>query len=103
MGEINPENMTEILPGSYRENLIPAGDGETDFFEASSIRKVNGLYYLIYSPRKGNRLAYAVSESPRGPLCGKGQLLTTGSIILPEIIMDPYARLMGNGMSSITG
>ena len=78
MGEINPENMTEILPGSYRENLIPAGDGETDFFEASSIRKVNGLYYLIYSPRKGNRLAYAVSESPRGPFVRKGTIIDNG-------------------------
>lgn len=35
-----------------------------EFFEASSIRKRNGLYYLIYSSILGHELCYAVSRFP---------------------------------------
>ena len=34
------------------------------FFEASSIRKVNGKYYFIYSSEVMHELCYAVSDSP---------------------------------------
>lgn len=78
MGEINPENMVEIKKGSYIEDVIPPGTGDDDFFEASSPRKVNGRYYLIYSPRKGNRLAYAISDSPTGPFERKGYIIDNG-------------------------
>lgn len=78
MNEINPENMVEIKKGSYIEDVIPPGMGDADFFEASSPRKVNGRYYLIYSPRKGNRLAYAISDSPTGPFERKGYIIDNG-------------------------
>lgn len=78
MNEINPDNMVEIKKGSYIEDVIPTGDGEMDYFEASSPRKVNGRYYLIYSPKKGNRLAYAVSDSPTGPFERKGYIIDNG-------------------------
>lgn len=35
-----------------------------EFFEASSIRKIGKLYYLIYSSVKSRELCYAVSEKP---------------------------------------
>ncbi len=35
-----------------------------EFFEASSIRKINGKYYLIYSSVKSRELCYAVSDCP---------------------------------------
>lgn len=35
-----------------------------EFYEASSIRKRNGLYYLIYSSILGHELCYAVSSYP---------------------------------------
>lgn len=79
MGEINSDNMVEILKGSYQEDVIKPGNKEDDFFEASSPRKVNGLYYLIYSPQKGNRLAYAVSKSPTGPFERKGYIIDNGA------------------------
>ena len=34
------------------------------FFEASSIRKVNGKYYFVYSSEVMHELCYAVSDSP---------------------------------------
>jgi len=36
------------------------------FFEASSIRKVNGMYYFVYSSVVMHELCYAVSERPTG-------------------------------------
>lgn len=74
-GELNPENMYEIKKGSYKEDLIPCGDGKTDFFEASSPRKINGKYYLIYSPKNGGCLDYAVSDTPSGPFEHKGTII----------------------------
>ncbi|MGN1085706.1 MAG: family 43 glycosylhydrolase [Porcipelethomonas sp.] len=74
-GELNPENMYEIKKGSYKEDMIPCGDGKTDFFEASSPRKINGKYYLIYSPKNGGCLDYAVSDSPAGPFEHKGTII----------------------------
>ena len=36
------------------------------FFEASSIRKIKGLYYLVYSSFTNHELCYAVSDRPDG-------------------------------------
>lgn len=74
-GEINPENMLEIKKGSYMSDIIPRGDKPDNFFEASSIRKINGKYYFIYSPKCGSRLDYAVSDSPRGPFRHMGTII----------------------------
>ena len=37
-----------------------------EFFEASSIRKIGGRYYLVYSSFTNHELCYAVSERPDG-------------------------------------
>ncbi len=37
-----------------------------EFFEASSIRKINGRYYLVYSSLTNHELCYAVSDRPDG-------------------------------------
>ncbi len=78
MNELNADNMYEIKKGSYIEDVIPAGNAEDDFFEASSPRKVGNRYYLIYSPRCGSRLHYAVSDSPAGPFERKGYIIDNG-------------------------
>ena len=80
-GEINPANMYEIIEGSYMRPIIDdteAAPEEQRFFEASSPRKINGRYYLIYSPRRGSRLAYAIADSPRGPFEYKGYIVDNG-------------------------
>ncbi len=83
MAEINGNNMYEVLDGTCIEHVIPCevtgenGFTEKDrcFFEACSMRKINGTYYLIYSPKKGSRLAYATSDSPRGPFVYRGYIV----------------------------
>ena len=75
MAELDPSDMRTILPGSYIRDIIPEGSGESDFFEACSPRKIGDTYYLIYSPRKGCRLAYLTAEHPTGPFTFRGYLV----------------------------
>lgn len=79
MNEINPDNMYEIIDGSLKENVIPEVE-PFRFFEASSPRKINGTYYLIYSPKPpiGCRLAYATSDKPTGPFKYRGYIIDNG-------------------------
>ena len=77
MAQLNPDNMYEILDNTYKENILPPLDASEDagFFEACSPRKIGDLYYLIYSPKKGSRLAYATSSSPNGPFAYRGYII----------------------------
>lgn len=82
MNEINPDNMREIVKDSYMRPVIPDTEDvpeEERFFEASSPRKIGDTYYLIYSPIRGNRLAYATSKSPRGPFQYRGYIVDNGA------------------------
>lgn len=107
MAQVNPDNMCEILDGSYVEHIIPCqlpeqpgqssklanpptvegspvadayGFEEKDslFFEACSPRKIGDTYYLIYSPKRGSRLAYATSDTPTGPFTYRGYIVDNG-------------------------
>lgn len=86
MAEVNSGNMYEIIDSSEIEHIIPCreqtegGFDENDklFFEACSPRKINGTYYLIYSPKRGSRLAYATSDSPTGPFEYRGWIVDNG-------------------------
>ncbi|MDE7293567.1 MAG: family 43 glycosylhydrolase [Oscillospiraceae bacterium] len=84
MAEINSENMYEVLDGTCIEHIIPIEKNEsfTDedslFFEACSPRKVGDTYYLIYSPKRGSRLAYATSDKPVGPFTYRGYIVDNG-------------------------
>jgi len=83
MAEINSDNMYEVIDGSCIEHFIPCepreegGFTEDDrlFFEAASMRKINGTYYMVYSPKKGSRLAYATSDKPTGPFTYRGYIV----------------------------
>lgn len=77
MAEINPENMYEIMDGTYFETIIPV-DAPYNFFEACSMRKIQGTYYLIYSPKSSKELVYATSNSPRGPFVYRGCIVDNG-------------------------
>jgi hypothetical protein len=74
MAEINPQNMYEIIDGSYQDDIIPVEDPHR-FFEACSPRKVGSTYYMIYSPNPGSRLVYATSGSPTGPFEYRGVIV----------------------------
>lgn len=74
VAEINPNNMYEIIDGTYQDDIIPIEEPFT-FFEACSPRKIKDTYYLIYSPRKSSSLVYATSKSPKGPFEYKGVIV----------------------------
>lgn len=82
--EINPENMYEVTNAS--EHFIPCeitSEGGFDakeklFFEAASMRRIGDTYYMIYSPKQGSRLAYATSDSPKGPFTYRGYIVDNG-------------------------
>lgn len=75
MNELNTENMYEVKPGTLIKDVIPSGNEQQNFFEASSPRKISGIYYLIYSPRKGSCLAYATADKPTGPFTFRGYII----------------------------
>ena len=71
------DNMYEAVPGSYKLDIIPTAEPHR-FFEACSPRKINGTYYLIYSPQLGSCLDYATSDSPTGPFTYRGTIIDNG-------------------------
>lgn len=71
------DNMYEAVPGSYQLDIIPTAEPHR-FFEACSPRKINGTYYLIYSPQRGSCLDYATSDSPTGPFTYRGTIVDNG-------------------------
>lgn len=71
------DNMYEAVPGSYKLDIIPTAEPHC-FFEACSPRKINGTYYLIYSPQRGSCLDYATSDSPTGPFTYRGTIIDNG-------------------------
>lgn len=77
MAELNSENMYEVIEGSYIPDIIPV-DEPHGFFEACSPRKVGDTYYMIYSPKNGNRLDYATAKSPTGPFEYRGTIVDNG-------------------------
>ena len=72
--ELLPD-MHTVKHGSHKTDLIPQGTAPDDYFEASSPRKINGRYYLIYSPRNGCDLNYAVSDRPDGGFVRMGTIV----------------------------
>lgn len=77
VAQVNPDNMYEIIEGTFQEDIIQV-DKPFEFFEACSPRKIGDTYYLIYSPRKGSRLVYATSKSPLGPFTFRGTIIDNG-------------------------
>ena len=51
-----------LIPG-YKNSAGTGFEGH-EMYEASSMRKINGRYYFIYSSRLSHELAYAVSDYP---------------------------------------
>ncbi len=67
-----------LLPGGN----ITAGTGFEGhgFFEASSPRKINGKYVLVYSSEVSHEMAYALSDQPLGPYTYGGVLVSNADI-----------------------
>ncbi len=77
MAQLNPEKPWQVIPGTYKSDILPA-EPPFSFYEAASPRKIGDTYYLVYSPRKGSRLAYATASSPEGPFTYRGVIVDNG-------------------------
>lgn len=51
-----------------------------EFFEAPSIRKIEGKYAFIYSSIKFHELCYAIADDPHGPFVYKGVIISNGDL-----------------------
>lgn len=56
------------------------GYEEHPFFEASSIRRIGGWYYFVYSSLQGNELCYGMAKTPEGPFEYKGVIISNGDL-----------------------
>lgn len=61
-------------------NSKGTGFEEHAFFEASSIRKINGIYYLVYSSQQVHELCYATSSYPNKNFSYGGVIISNGDI-----------------------
>jgi hypothetical protein len=92
MAQLNPANMTEILPDTYQANILPTTP-PYNYQEGPSPRKINGLYYLVFAA--GNDLSYATSSSPTGPFAYRG-------VIVSHIPDAPGGNIHG-GLAQLNG
>ncbi len=63
---------------------ILSDEGEHGFYEASSMRKIDGKYYFIYSSVQQHELCYAVSDRPDGDFSYQGVLVSIGDLGLSK-------------------
>jgi len=82
--ELEPDMLTckgepkVLIPGGHHtEGTGFEGHG---FFEASSIRKIRGKYYFVYSSHKSHELCYAISDRPDEGFCYGGILVSNGDV-----------------------
>ena len=67
-----------------------------EFFEASSIRKINGIYYFVYSSVRSHELCYAVSEKPDAGYRFGGTLVDIGDVFLNGRTAEEALNPLGN-------
>ncbi len=79
---------------------------EHPFFEASSIRKINGKYYFVYSSTWSHELCYAISDYPNRDFRFGGTIISNGDIGLENRTVKNPANYVGNnhgGMVQVNG
>lgn len=93
------ESPKMLLPGM--ENSAGTGFQNHAFFEASSIRRVNGKYYLIYSSEVSHELCYATSDNPDRDFSFGGVLISNGDIGYGGRSSEQALNYWGNNHGSI--
>ena len=66
------------------------------FLEASSIRAINGKFYLIYSSELGHELCYATADAPMGPFTFRGTIVSNGDVGLQGRTEKDARNYLGN-------
>ncbi len=99
------EEPRRLAPG-YLQAAGTSFEGHA-FFEASSVRVLDGRYYFVYSSEAGHELCWATMPEPWGPVTYGGVLVSNGDVGLPghESEADAVMDLGNNhgGMARIGG
>lgn len=103
------QDMKTIVRGPV--NIIPGGN-VTDgtgfeghgFYEASSPRKIDGSYVMVYSSELSHEMAYALSDKPLGPYTYQGTLVSCADLGLNgnTVPVMPYGNVHG-GLVQLDG
>lgn len=88
-----------IVPGQF----FSCGSGYEGhaFFEASSMRKIGGKYYFIYSSEVSHELCYAVSDFPDREFCYGGVIVSNGDVGYQGRREEDKLAITGNNHGSI--
>lgn len=87
------------IPG-YKNSEGTGFEGH-EMYEASSMRKINGKYYFIYSSRLSHELAYAVSDRPDGEFRYGGAIVSNGDIGFQGLSQREANNYWGNIHGSV--
>lgn len=87
------------IPG-YKNSAGTGFEGH-EMYEASSMRKIGGKYYFIYSSRLSHELAYAVSDRPDGDFRYGGAIISNGDIGYQGRTQEQALNYWGNVHGSI--
>lgn len=71
-------NPKDLIPGY--ENSNGTGFEGHEFYEAASMREINGKFYCVYSSILSHELCYAISDKPDGGFVFGGPLISNGDI-----------------------
>lgn len=96
-----PKKLLPLLPESFGTPY----EGHA-YYEASSLRKINGIYYLVYSSVNSHELCYATADRPDGEFRFGGTLVDIGDIYLDGRTQEQSLNPLGNthgGMECING
>ncbi len=101
---VAPDMLTVVdgpkkLLGDFKESLGTSFEGHS-FFEASSARKINGRYYLVYSSQKEHELCYAISDRPDGGFVYQGVIVSNADVFAGSADQTPK-NIYGNNHGGI--
>lgn len=88
------EEPKKLLPDIFESE--GTGYEGHEFFEASSIRKIDGKYYFVYSSVQSHELCYAVSDKPDEGYRFGGTLVDIGDIFLNGRTEAESVNCLGN-------
>ncbi len=101
------DDMLTIRKGPAR---IVAGQFDTpadssffghSFYEASSIRKIDGRYYFIYSSENSNELCYATSQYPDRDFVYGGTIISNGDVGYKGLPKQDRTNMTANDHGSL--
>lgn len=88
-----------LIPG-YKNSKGTGFEGH-EMYEASSMRKVNGKYYFVYSSILSHELAYAISDYPDKDFKYGGSIISNGDIGFHGLKEADAKYYWGNNHGSI--